>query len=145
MSNGTVVVSTGVSPGLRNEEKIKPTDIDELLALDMLTLRDHTESAGDSLDERLHADRLRELLRGVISLVNRMAISELRSNVYKTNQISMAFHLRLGFHITRENAKGVEFTATVADLAANPFIERVAKRLRLSMQLPASPPLATAT
>ncbi len=66
-----------------------------------------------------------------------MAISELRSNVYKTNRLSMAFHLRLGFQITRENAKGVEFFATVTDLAADPFIKRVAKKLRLSTPLPA--------
>jgi hypothetical protein len=40
----------------------------------------------------------------------------LRSNVYKTNRLSMAFHQKLGFKLTRENAKGVEFTAELAAL-----------------------------
>lgn len=36
---------------------------EELLALDLLTLRDHTERAGDTLDPELHASRLRESLQ----------------------------------------------------------------------------------
>ena len=67
---------------------------------------------------------LRELFSGFAALVQRFGIAELRSNVYKTNRLSMAFHRRLGFRITRENAKGVEFSASVAELAANRSIER---------------------
>jgi L-amino acid N-acyltransferase YncA len=156
--------------------------IEELLALDLLTLREHTERAGDKLDPELHATQLRhslqisqvcavrregelvayamlspesespggwfvrafsthplhrtsavmlELFQAFAELVERLGITELRSHVYKTNRLSMAFHRKLGFRITKENAKGVEFSASVGELAANPSIERTAKRLRL--------------
>lgn len=157
-------------------------DIEELLALDLLTLREHTERAGDALDREVHAAQLRqslqisqvcvvrregalvayamlspesqsaggwfvrafnthprhrtsavmrELFEAMAELVARLGITELRSHVYKTNRLSMAFHRKLGFRITRENAKGVEFLASVAELAAAPSIERTARRLRL--------------
>lgn len=154
--------------------------IEEFLALDLLTLREHTERAGDWLDAEQHASRLRESLqisevctvrrRGELvayamvnpesggcwfvrtfnshpqhrtpavmlelfqafgALVVRLGITELRSHVYKTNRLSMSFHKKLGFRITRENAKGVEFFASVAEMAANPSIERTSRRLRL--------------
>lgn len=154
--------------------------IQELLALDLLTLREHTERAGDKLDPELHATQLRqslqisevcvvrregelvayamlspessgcwfvrafnthphhrtsavmlELFQAFASLVKRVGIAELRSHVYKTNRLSMAFHHKLGFRITKENEKGVEFFASVAEMAANPSIERTSKRLRL--------------
>ena len=146
---------------------------DAILALDQLTLRGHTEQAGDEFDATTHrasierllpvselcairrsgelvayamlrpesatcwfvtgfnthpmhrtAPVLRELFSALGALVLRLGITELRSNVYKTNRLSMSFHKRLGFHITRENAKGVEFFASVAELAANPSIGR---------------------
>jgi L-amino acid N-acyltransferase YncA len=147
--------------------------VEELLALDLLTLREHTELAGDSIDPERHAANLREslgfsrtcavrrngklvayamlnqvsgsswfvrgfnthpehrsapVLRELLHQVTEVAlqegIKELRSNVYKTNRLSMAFHRRLGFCVTQESAKGVEFFATVEDLASNPSIER---------------------
>lgn len=156
--------------------------VEELLALDLLTLREHTERAGDKLDAEVHAAELRrslqisqvctvrregelvayamlspqpespggwfvrafnthplhrtsavmlELFQAFAELVKRLGITELRSHVYKTNRLSMAFHRKLGFRITKENAKGVEFFASVAELAASPAIGRTAKRLRL--------------
>jgi L-amino acid N-acyltransferase YncA len=151
----------------------------ELLSLDMLTLREHTERAGDSLDAETHEKRLRESLESsricavwrngslvayamlnqasgsswfvrafnthpshrnasvlrelfhkLGAVVTQEGISELRSHVYKTNLLSMAFHRRLGFRVTKENEKGVEFFATVKDLASNPSIERTSQGLR---------------
>ena len=140
-------------------------DIEELLALDLLTLRDHTERAGDRLEPAAHrallvgtqalsetigvrrggalaayamlspqpdgcwfvsgfnihpahrdASVLRELFAAIARLARRRAIASLRSHVYKTNARSLAFHQRLGFRVTRENAKAVEFTATLDEL-----------------------------
>lgn len=154
--------------------------IEELVALDLLTLREHTERAGDRIDPQLHAAQVRESLevsrvcevrRGgdlvAYAMLNQMSssiwfvrgfnthpehrsppvmrelfsrvgavvseegISELRSHVYKTNRLSMAFHRRLGFRVTKENERAVEFAATVEGLASNPSIERTASsRLR---------------
>ncbi|WP_201786983.1 GNAT family N-acetyltransferase [Acidihalobacter prosperus] len=159
--------------------------VEELLALDLLTLRELTELAGDRVDPEQHAANLREslrfaslrfsrtcavrrndllvayamlnqvsgsswfvrgfnthpehrsapvlreLLEQVSELARRESITELRSHVYKTNRLSMAFHRRLGFRVTKENAKGVEFFAMVEDLASNPAIERMSyRRLR---------------
>jgi ribosomal protein S18 acetylase RimI-like enzyme len=151
-------------------------DIDELLALDLLTLREHTELAGDVFD----ADRQRALLekslptaevvavrrggvlvayamlrpeeqgrwfvlafnthpahreatvlRGLFAalakLARQRAIVSLRSNVYRTNRLSIAFHRRLGFRATRENEKGVQFDAGLEELmAASPVLRRQA-------------------
>jgi L-amino acid N-acyltransferase YncA len=71
---------------------------------------------------------LRELFKAVGDVVDAEGISEIRSNVYKTNRLSMAFHRKLGFQITNENAKGVEFFATVSGLMANPTFQRTATR-----------------
>jgi hypothetical protein len=154
------------------------TLIEELLALDLLTLRDHTERAGDELNAAQHlaclerslavsqqcivrregrlvayallqpespscwfvtgfgthpvhrnAAVLRELFLAFAQLVQRLGIRELRSNVYKTNRLSMSFHRRLGFRVTRENDKGVEFFASVADLKASGALLRAHHRL----------------
>jgi ribosomal protein S18 acetylase RimI-like enzyme len=124
-------------------------DVDELLALDLLTLREHTELAGDILDAGTQRGRLeqsletsevvavrragaliayamlrpeedgrwfvlgfnthpdhrnanvfRELFAQISSLSRRCSITALRSNVYKTNRLSMAFHRRLGFRVS---------------------------------------------
>ena len=155
--------------------------IEEFLALDMLTLREHTERAGDELNEERHRASLEkslkisqictvrrdgalvayamlqpesptcwfvtgfnthplhrtsavmlELFAGFGALVQRLNIIEIRSNVYKTNHLSMSFHRRLGFRITRENAKGVEFFASVTDVVASPPVERIVNRRRRS-------------
>jgi len=151
---------------------------DEVLALDLMTLRAHTERAGDELnpsrlrdsivqllarsevaavrrDGRLvayamlqpqtadewfvtglnthpefrNAPVLRTLFMQVAEIARRRAIAVLRSHVYKTNAASLAFHRRLGFHVSRENEKAVEFTAAMASLIA---------------QLPARQPAAAA-
>ena len=143
--------------------------IEEIVTLDLLTLREHTELAGDELNVEKHrasvarslngsefcavrrngsvvayamlqpesstgwfvtgfnthplhrtASVLRELFFAFGGLVQRLAINELRSNVYKTNRLSLSFHRKLGFRATRENDKGVEFFASVAELASNP-------------------------
>jgi L-amino acid N-acyltransferase YncA len=148
------------------------TDIDELLSLDLLTLRAHTELAGDAFDAATQRQRLeesvaaaevvtvrrhgalvayamlrpqddglwfvlgfnthpahrdanvfRDLFAQVAGLATRLSITALRSNVYRTNRLSMAFHRRLGFRVTREGAKGVEFTASLDELmAASPAL-----------------------
>jgi GNAT superfamily N-acetyltransferase len=149
--------------------------IEEIVALDLLTLREHTELAGDRIDPQVHAAQVRESLnlsrvcevrragelvayamlnplsgsawfvRGfnthpahrtapvmkelfgrVAELVAEAGISELRSHVYKTNRLSMAFHRRLGFRVNKENERAVEFVATVQALASNRAIERSA-------------------
>jgi len=147
--------------------------VEELPALDLLTLTEHTERAGDHIDPLLHATSIeqslaisktcevrrngelvayamlnqvsgsswfvrgfnthpahrtapviRDLLLQVGQVAQQEEITELRSNVYKTNRLSMQFHRRLGFQVTKENAKGVEFFATVKELASNLSIER---------------------
>jgi GNAT superfamily N-acetyltransferase len=147
--------------------------LDELLALDLLTLREHTQLAGDQIDPAAHAVRLREsmrisrvcavrrggclvayamlsplsgaawfvrafnthpdhrtapvireLLQGFARVVRDEGIAELRSHVYKTNRLSMAFHRKLGFRVTKENDKGVEFVTTVADLMGHSALAR---------------------
>lgn len=166
--------------------------IEELLALDLLTLREHTELAGDTIDAESHAIQLRhalqisqlcavrregqlvayamlspesgvsgswfvrafsthplhrtsavmlELMQAFAELVKRLGITELRSHVYKTNLLSMVFHRKLGFRVTKENTKGVEFFALVEDLATNPAIERTARKLRLLLPLDSKAPM----
>jgi hypothetical protein len=41
--------------------------------------------------------------------------------------VSMAFHRRRGFRVTKENGKGVEFFAAIEELAADPSIERTSQ------------------
>ncbi|MDE2430581.1 MAG: GNAT family N-acetyltransferase [Burkholderiales bacterium] len=143
---------------------------DEILSLDVLTLREHTESAGDTIDSATQhsaiqnllavselalvrrngqllayamlqprgddcwfvtgfnthpahrsAPVFREIFAQISAIAARRNIAVLQSNVYKTNRLSMAFHRRLGFKITRENTKGVEFTAALTDLTTHPF------------------------
>lgn len=153
--------------------------LDEILALDLLTLRRHTEAAGDKLDAEAHrraiakslalsellvvrrddtlvayallqpqtegrwfvtgfgthpvhrnASTVNKLLVQLIGAVERLSIEAICSNVYKTNRLSMAFHERLGFKVTRENGKGVQFDATVDDLRSNASLTRMSSRLR---------------
>jgi len=48
----------------------------------------------------------------------------LRAHTELAGGLSMAFHRRLGFRVTREGAKGVEFTATLEELqAATPVLQ----------------------
>jgi ribosomal protein S18 acetylase RimI-like enzyme len=151
--------------------------IEELLALDLMTLREHTELAGDALDPEVQrsaiekslavsevasvrrngqlvayamlqpqepgrwfvtsfnthpahrsAPVLRELFAQLSAVSVRCGITSLRSNVYKSNRLSMAFHRRLGFTVTRENTKAVEFTASLADLTANPSVKGTSRK-----------------
>lgn len=150
-----------------------PPSVDELLALDELTLREHTELAGDVFDLNQQRTRLQlslavselcwvrregrlvayamlqpesaacwfvgafgthpsyrtyavvmELLAMVADLANERGIAELRSHVYKTNRLSVAFHRKLGFHVTRENDKAVEFFSGIQPLSMQPAIRR---------------------
>jgi ribosomal protein S18 acetylase RimI-like enzyme len=142
-------------------------EVHEVLELDRLTLREHTEGAGDALDpERQHksiesllavsevavvrregrlvayamlqpqeagrwfvtgfnthpshrnAPVFRALFAQLMEITARRGITALRSNVYKTNRLSMVFHTRLGFRVTQENTKGVEYTASIEELMA---------------------------
>ena len=55
-------------------------------------------------------------------ILQRMLVSEgkyLQSNVYKENKLSIKFHERLGFKITRENDIGIEYTLDLTDTATN--------------------------
>jgi N-acetylglutamate synthase-like GNAT family acetyltransferase len=79
---------------------------------------------------------LRELFSEFGALVQRHGIAELRSNVYKTNRLSLSFHKRLGFCVTRENAEAVEMFVSVAEMMASPSIHRTAHRLRRPMPDP---------
>ena len=151
--------------------------IDELLALDALTLREHTEQAGDAFDVDEHRVQLRkslkvsevcsvrregklvayamlrphsgacwfvgafgthplyrtyavitELLAKMATLASEQGIGELRSHVYKTNRLSIAFHRKLGFQVTRENDKGFEFFIAIRELTTKPAIQRATAR-----------------
>jgi ribosomal protein S18 acetylase RimI-like enzyme len=164
-------------------------DIDELLALDLLTLREHTERAGDRLDAGTHrallartlaqsetivvrrggalaayamlspqaddcwfvsgfnthpahrdASVMRELFAGLSSLARRRAVAALRSHVYKTNRLSLAFHRRLGFRVTRENAKAIEFTATPDELLGASRVAREAGTRAAGRTIPTDAP-----
>lgn len=153
-------------------------NIDEILVLDLLTLREHTELAGDVFDPAMQREKLkqslavaeivgvrregaliayamlrpqedglwfvlgfnthpdhrnggvfRDLFSLLAGLAERRSITSFRSNVYKANRLSMAFHRRLGFKLTRENSKAVEFTADLADLAsATPALDQARPR-----------------
>ena len=154
-----------------------PPSIDELLALDELTLREHTELAGDVFDLDQQRTKLQrslsaselcwvrregrlvayamlrpeseacwfvgafgthpsyrtyavvtELLAMVAKLANERGIAELRSHVYKTNRRSTVFHRKLGFRVTRENDKAVEFFSPIRQLAMQPAIRRAAAK-----------------
>jgi ribosomal protein S18 acetylase RimI-like enzyme len=149
--------------------------VDELLALDSLTLRAHTEQAGDAFDLDEHRVKLQkalevnevcsvrresklvayamlrpdvgacwfvgafgthplyrtyavvsELLAKIATLAHDRGIGEFRSHVYKTNRLSIAFHRKLGFHVTRENDKAFEFFVTVGELTSKPAARRAA-------------------
>ena len=163
---------------ITNSTLTKMINVDEILALDLLTLREHTELAGDVFNAETQRQLLEqtvgtaevvavrrdgaliayamlrpqeegrwfvlgfnthpghrnatvfsELFAQISNLAQRCSIASLRSNVYRTNRLSMAFHRRLGFMVTRETSKGVEFTASLEDLAlASPALQR--QRLR---------------
>lgn len=162
-----------MSPHMSHINHQRIPEVEEVLALDILTLREHTELAGDTFDAEVqrtvltnslkiseiisvrrdgvlvayamlrpqpeargcwfvtgfnshpkhrNAATFRYLFAQIFLVTQRRSITSLRSNVYKTNRLSMAFHKRLGFTITRENAKGIEFCATVKELMTSPFI-----------------------
>ena len=75
-----------------------------------------------------------ELLAKMATLASERGIDELRSHVYKTNRLSIAFHRKLGFQVTRENDKAFEFFIGMRDLTAKPAVRRatagVASRLK---------------
>jgi len=107
-------------------------EVHQILALDLLTLRDHTERAGDRLDKRMAfgssaastpTPRIaahRCFGRSSVNPWHRLArgIPSLRSNVYKPHALFLAFHARLGFPVTRVNAIAVAFTACIPALQA---------------------------
>lgn len=153
-----------------------PPSVEELLAFDTLTLREHTEQAGDAFDPDAQRERLRqalaayeirsvrrdgelvayamlrpesascwfvgafgihprhrgygvlgELLAKLVELAGARGIREFRSHVYRTNRLSIAFHRKLGFRVTRENDKGFEFVVTLDELANHAAILRATR------------------
>ena len=156
--------------------------LEDVLAMDLLTLREHTTRAGDVLDAELHRQRLTaslsvsefcsvrqdgrlvayalfrpehegsgagmhfvsglcihpafrtpsiilELCRVMLDRLRACGVQCLRSNVYRTNARSVAFHRKLGFRVTRENDKGLEFTGSVDEIVASPTFRRMAARI----------------
>ena len=67
-----------------------------------------------------------ELLAKIAALANERGIGEFRSHVYKTNRLSIAFHRKLGFRVTRENGKAFEFLIAVDELASKLAARRAA-------------------
>ncbi len=137
----------------------------QIVALDALTLRTHTEQAGDvfSLEQQranlrsalanghlCHVNQAQELAAYAVlrpidaqtwfvgafsthphyrnaavlkalfcqvgQLLQRHQVQQLQSHVYKTNRLSLAFHRKLGFVVTQENAKAFAFQVATADL-----------------------------
>lgn len=59
------------------------------------------------------------LFRGIVNILKDRDSRVLMSNVLRLNELSVQFHKRLGFEITRENHLGYEFT-----LALTPEVKR---------------------
>lgn len=55
------------------------------------------------------------LFSQIVNLLEKHAAQTLVSNVLRTNAQSQRFHERLGFHVTRENALGFEYTLTITE------------------------------
>nr|WP_279607117.1 GNAT family N-acetyltransferase [Burkholderia gladioli] len=70
---------------------------------------------------------LGELLAKLAELAGARGIREFRSHVYRTNRLSIAFHRKLGFRVTRENDKGFEFVVTLDELANHAAILRATR------------------
>lgn len=119
--------------------------IDEILALDLLTLRAHTEGAGDSMDPAVHAQRIRESLAiSTICVVQRSdkLVAYAMFNPqdggswfvrgfnthpdHRNAGVMKELFRRLGFRATRENDKAVEFFASLEELAHAPYLAQVA-------------------
>ncbi|MBV8658582.1 MAG: GNAT family N-acetyltransferase [Burkholderiales bacterium] len=145
------------------------TLLDEIVALDALTLADHTIAATGEFDLAVHRASLAARLAGETELIairreaqlvayalygqlpdaapgdffvfmlnthpahrnaatfrqlwqasfpafERLGVHQLVSHVYRTNRLSIAMHERLGFSRRKENDRGIEFVATLAEL-----------------------------
>ncbi|MFM0009518.1 MULTISPECIES: hypothetical protein [Paraburkholderia] len=46
----------------------------------------------------------------------------------ETNRLSIAFHRKPGFHVTRENDKGFEFYIAIRELTTKPAVQRATAR-----------------
>lgn len=147
--------------------------LEQLLALDLLTLRTHTEQAGDlftidtqrtslinalAISELCYVERdtrivayallrpysdacwfvcsftthpafrsapvLRHLFTQIAQILAQHKVTQLCSHVYKTNRLSSAFHRKLGFVVTNENAKAWEFRCQTAALLQQPSLQK---------------------
>lgn len=74
---------------------------------------------------------LLDLFSAFSALVRRHGIMELRSNVYRTNCQSLAFHKKLGFRVTKENALAVELSSIVEDMISASSFARIFRKLQL--------------
>jgi len=55
--------------------------------------------------------------------MNQKIATSIKSNVYKNNHLSVEFHKKLGFSVTRENDLGYEFTLVVESNSENKWLK----------------------
>lgn len=79
--------------------------------------------------EHRNAAIMGELMVQLLAHTKAGPARRVESNVYKTNQLSMDFHRKLGFEIIRENEKGVAFSQTIDVLKQHPIVRRAIKRV----------------
>ncbi|GAB3251311.1 GNAT family N-acetyltransferase [Chitinimonas naiadis] len=66
-----------------------------------------------------------EIAQRSLALFVEHGVQKVVSHVYRNNPASLRFHRKLGFNVTRENDKALEFTASPSELA---LLQRVAGR-----------------
>jgi len=68
---------------------------------------------------------LRELLVGMLVLIDQLGIEALWSHVYKTNLAALRLHRALGFEIQRESGEAIEFFLPLAPLQSSRRLARL--------------------
>ncbi|AJQ96653.1 GNAT family N-acetyltransferase [Gynuella sunshinyii] len=81
-----------------------------------------------------HPDKRNRYTFGVlfgqlIEHLEKVGATTLISNVFKSNELSIRFHRKLGFEVTREAPQGYEFTLTVDSSKVRP-LSRVLRSIR---------------
>ncbi len=67
------------------------------------------------------------LFNQIVTHLKKVNATSLVSNVFKVNELSVAFHKKLGFEITREAPQGYEFTLALDSAAATNLLQWVNK------------------
>lgn len=70
-----------------------------------------------------------ELFRLIAEHLSRVGAKTLVSNVYKVNDLSVAFHTKLGFKVTREAPEGYEYTLTMDSPEAGKLLQWARKSI----------------